>query len=449
MDFSVIVNENEVVRASLPLEQQWLPLSNLDLLLPPLEFSVFLCYRKPSQCNGPWMTRTLKRSLAQTLVLFYPLSGEVVKSSAGEPVLLCNNRGVDFLEAFADVELREMDFYNTDATIEEKLMPKKKKDAVLSILVTELRCGSFIVSCTFDHRITDAYSANMFLVAWAETAQSKSMSIIPSFQRSLLTPRRPGSYHASLDDMYVLISKLPPPTTTTNDIISRIYYITAEKIDSLQAEASSNGCKRTKLESLSAYLWQKIAQTHTRKGGATEKCKMGIIVNGRTRLCSNGLMSNYFGNVLSIPMGEESAEELSTKPLSWVASAVHGFLSAATCKEHFLGLIDWVEAHRPEPAMTRIYNREKEDSGTAFVVSSGQWLPVSQVDFGWGRPVFGSYHFPWGSECGYVMPLPSASRDGDWVVYIHLLRKQLELLEKEAGAVLRPITPEYYLGDDL
>lgn len=135
MDFSVIVKENEVVRASLPLEQQWLPLSNLDLLLPPLEFNVFLCYTKPPQCNAPWMTRTLKRSLAQTLVLFYPLSGEVVKSSAGEPVLLCNNRGVDFLEAFADVELREMDFYNTDTTIEEKLMPKKKKDAVLSILV--------------------------------------------------------------------------------------------------------------------------------------------------------------------------------------------------------------------------------------------------------------------------------------------------------------------------
>lgn len=148
MDFSVIVKENEVVRASLPSEQQWLPLSNLDLLLPPLEFGVFLCYRKPPQCNGPWMSRTLKRSLAQTLVLFYPLSGEVVKSSAGEPVLLCNNRGVDFLEAFADVELREMDFYNTDATIEEKLMPKKK-DAVLSILVrrpTAVLC--FVTLCS-------------------------------------------------------------------------------------------------------------------------------------------------------------------------------------------------------------------------------------------------------------------------------------------------------------
>lgn len=147
MDFSVIVKENEVVRASLPLEQQWLPLSNLDLLLPPQEFNVFLCYTKPPQCNGPWMTRTLKRSLAQTLVLFYPLSGEVVQSSAGEPVLLCNNRGVDFFEAFADVELREMDFYNTDAAIEEKLFPKKKKDAVLSILVRRptavLFCGRY------------------------------------------------------------------------------------------------------------------------------------------------------------------------------------------------------------------------------------------------------------------------------------------------------------------
>lgn len=446
MEFSVTINRKEVVVAALPLQEHRLPLSNLDLLLPPLDVGVFFCYKKPCRSNGQAfvsMARTLKNSLAQILVSFYAFTGEVVMSSVGEPELLCNNRGVDFMEAYADVELRELQLYNPDASVEGQLVPKKK-DGVLCIQVTELRCGAVIVACTFDHRIADAYSGNMFLVAWAEMAQSKTSSLHPSFRRSLLNPRRPGSCEVSLDDMYVPLSTLPPPSsngaTTADPIMSRIYYVTAENITRLQALASSKGCRRSKLESLGAYLWQIVAKSETDRA---KRCKMGVVVDGRTRLCDeNKSMANYFGNVLSIPFGEERVEELVNKPLSWVADAIHKYVHVATSKEHFLGLIDWVEAHRPEPAVVKIYCNGSEE-GSAFVVSSGQQFPVGKVDFGWGRPVFGSYHFPWGGDCGYVMPMPSASREGDWVVYIHLLKGQIQVLEEEAGDVFMPLTADY------
>ncbi|KAK8559339.1 hypothetical protein V6N13_026765 [Hibiscus sabdariffa] len=51
---------------------------------------------------------------------------------------------------------------------------------------------------------------------------------------------------------------------------------------------------------------------------------------------------------------------------------VHDFLEQAVTKEHFLGLIDWVKAHRPEPALAKIYNNGSEE-GPTFVVS---WLFV-------------------------------------------------------------------------
>ena len=111
-------------------------------------------------------------------------------------------------------------------------------------------------------------------------------------------------------------------------------------------------------------------------------------------------------------------------------------------KEHFLGLIDWVEAHRPVPGLAKIYCSGSEE-GPAFVVSSGQRFPVSKVDFGWGAPVFGSYHFPWGGNAGYVMPMPSPVGNGDWVVYMHMFKGQLEAIEKEAGHVFRPLTFDY------
>ncbi|PON90884.1 Transferase [Trema orientale] len=74
-----------------------------------------------------------------------------------------------------------------------------------------------MVACIFDHRIADAYSANMFLISWAHMAQSKPFSLLPSFRRSLLNPRRLAGSHvdSSLDDMYVPITALPPLTAAT------------------------------------------------------------------------------------------------------------------------------------------------------------------------------------------------------------------------------------------
>ncbi|XP_058113410.1 coniferyl alcohol acyltransferase-like [Magnolia sinica] len=450
-DFTVTVKRKETVAAVLPLQDHWLPLSNLDLLLPPIDVGVFFCYEKPSssteKSSFPSMASTLKKSLAQALVSYYAFAGEVVTSSLGEPELLCNNRGVDFYEAYADIELRHLHLYNPDATVEGKLVPKKK-EGVFCVQATELKCGGVVVACSFDHRIADAYSGNMFLVSWAEMAQSKSISNQPSFRRSLLNPRRPVSYDVSIDEMYVPLSLLPPPknekaAADDDRIISRIYYVTAQDINELQSLASSGAYKRTKLESLSACIWKIIAKSER---DSMRRCKMGIVVDGRTRLSDgdgpNHSMSNYFGNVLSIPYGEERVEELATRPLSWVAEAVHEALSDRASKEHFLGLIDWVEARRPQPAVAKIYCRGRED-GAAFVVSSGQRFPVKRVDFGWGKPVFGSYHFPWGGESGYVMPMPSASREGDWVVYMHLSKGQLDLLEAEEGHIFHPLTPEY------
>ncbi|KAG9450165.1 hypothetical protein H6P81_010130 [Aristolochia fimbriata] len=448
----VVINKKEVVAAALPLQDHWLPLSNLDLLLPPIDVGVFFCYRKPEKVAHLSFSSAvgiLQKSLAQALVSFYAFAGEVVTNSVGEPELLCNNRGVDFIEASADVELREVDLYNPDASVEGKLVPKKK-NGVLSVQVTELRCGSIVVGCTFDHRIADAYSANMFLVAWAESAQSKPITIHPSFRRSLLNPRRPGAYGADVDDMYVPVSSLPPPEPPkpgADSTVSRIYYITAEDLCRLQAAADGDGDgarRRTKLESLSAYLWQIVARASVRDGH--KRCKMGIVVDGRTRLKGGdgdgSSMSNYFGNVLSIPYGEGDAAEIAGRPLSWAAELVREFVAGAANRDHFLGLIDWVEERRPSPAVARIYCKGTED-GPAFVVSSGQRFPVREVDFGWGRPVVGSYHFPWGGDSGYVMPIPSAKGNGDWLLYAHMLKGQLKVLETESGHFFRRLSPEH------
>ncbi|KAL7192638.1 hypothetical protein ACSBR2_024460 [Camellia fascicularis] len=320
---------------------------------------------------------------------------------------------------------------------------------------TELKCGGLVVACTFDHRVADAYSTNMFLVSWAEMAHDKQLSLLPSIGRSTLSPRQPGWYDPFLDDMYVPVSALPPLPKNTkpnvDELISRIYYIEADQLSRLQSLANHGTSRRgkTKLEAFSAFLWKLVAAREAERGKIS---RMGTVVDGRMRLREADanskratLMDAYFGNVLSIPFGKERVGDLKEKPLSWVAEAVHDCLETAVTKEHFLDLIDWVEAHRPEPALAKIYagSSGKEDDGPAFVVSSGRPVPVSKVDFGWGRPTFGSYHFPWGGEAGYVMPMPSPLQNGDWIVYMHLLKQQLKFIETKAAHMFMPLTFDY------
>lgn len=140
--FSVKVIKSEVVAPKQPWHDHWLPFTNLDLLVPPFDVGSFFCFKKShEQVDVTTMVDDLRDSLAQALVMFYPLAGEIVRNSAGEPEIHCNNRGVEFIEAAADVELRELNFYNPGESIEGKLMPNKKH-GVLAIQVNSLNSYS-------------------------------------------------------------------------------------------------------------------------------------------------------------------------------------------------------------------------------------------------------------------------------------------------------------------
>ena len=238
--------------------------------------------------------------------------------------------------------------------------------------------------------------------------------------------------------------------TKKEPLISRIYSVNAQEIINLQSQT-----KGTKLESFSAFLWKLISE-HTSKMYAqisksdeqaiitsySKTCKMGIVVDGRTRLSNNNNnhrseLHNYFGNVLSLPFVTKTINKLNSMTLAKITQEVHGFLEQVKNKQHFEDLIDYVQIHHPQQILAKIYDQGREN-GPAFVVSSGQRFPVSKVDFGWGKPLFGSYHFPWNGDAGYVMPMPSTKENGDWIVYMLLNESQLDFIEMEASHVFQP-----------
>lgn len=133
--FPVTIKRREVVTAVLPVQEHWLPMSNLDLLLPPLDFGIFLCYKNTEKASPANMVAELKKSLSQVLVSFSPLAGEIAANGHGEPEILCNNRGVDFSHAYAEVDLKHVDFHRPDLSVHGKLVPAKMHGRLLAVQV--------------------------------------------------------------------------------------------------------------------------------------------------------------------------------------------------------------------------------------------------------------------------------------------------------------------------
>lgn len=132
-DYQVTVKDREVISAAVTLESKhWLPLSNLDLLLPPIQAGLFFCYKKKNNTDmsSETVVKTIKSSLAGVLSTFYPLAGEIVQNSQGEPEVLCNNYGVEFVHAHADIDLKDLDFAHPDESVKGKLVPKINRGVV-------------------------------------------------------------------------------------------------------------------------------------------------------------------------------------------------------------------------------------------------------------------------------------------------------------------------------
>ncbi|KAJ3705122.1 hypothetical protein LUZ61_008827 [Rhynchospora tenuis] len=382
-EYEVMIRSVETVVPMVQLQKHRLPLSNFDLLVPTVVHHYF-CFQKPTLTTVtedasagfttfPTMVAALKVALSKVLVMYYPLAGEVVTNSVGEQEILCNNRGVDLIEAYADVELTELNLYNPDDSVEAKLLPKNTEDPLHS----------------------DAYSFFMFMTAWANIVLNKPINQMPSFCRFLLSSQNISSSNSSdpiYDQFFTPLSLQSPPNPkiSSETRVNHIYYISAVDIARLQELC---GHSHSKLVCFIAYFWKILARSASR------------------------------------------AKSLIDMTLTEVAEEVNKWLSAATKEDHFLGLVEWLEAHRLKPIVPTVFLGKEEDKSISCVVSSGRSFP--EINFGWGNATFSSCHFPVREKGGYLFTIPQFNT-GDWVVYAQLAPRIVAAMEKEP-TIFRPL----------
>ncbi|KAF8389346.1 hypothetical protein HHK36_026040 [Tetracentron sinense] len=436
IDFSVEFTSSWVVKAAhTSIEPYILSLSNLDHLFSgryPLTY--FYAYQKPEIGDFSMVIAVIKSSLEEVLGHYFPFSGRIVPNAiTAEPEILCNNEGVEVIEAHASIDLASLDFYDLSQSLQKNLVPFQH-EIPLRLQITNYTCGGFSLSWSFDHSLADATAFYHFLRSWSEVANNKPISKYPDHLRSIFQPRSTLSYGPSLDRNFCkcTIEEFLNVPRTIDVSLKRLYYIEAADVESLQERASLDGRKRTKIEAFSAYLWKVFA---TVIEDSDTKCKMGWLVEGRRRISQS--MSNLIGNAVSIAVGEVSVKDLKQNSLSQVANLAHEAISEVTNEEHFLDLIDWVEHHRPGLVLAKMLLGIE---GPAIAVSSGRELPTTEINFGFGPPVLGTcYSTITRVGSGYMNPQPSARGDGSWVVYAMVWPELAAALESDPEHVFKPM----------
>ncbi|GLJ34929.1 hypothetical protein SUGI_0702950 [Cryptomeria japonica] len=208
-DYELKIINTEVIVPALPMQQRILSLSNLGLTIPPVSVHVFFYYKNHLTRTFASTLSHLKTSISKVLVSYYVSAGRMVTDSIGLPKVHCNNKGVRLTQAYAAAALSQLNLYNPDESVQGKLVPSLSKpfqeDGIpfFAAQVTEFGCGGIVVGCTLDHRVADAYSANMFLTSWAKLCRNDStVPLNPSITRSILCPRDSPAYCAEINNMY-------------------------------------------------------------------------------------------------------------------------------------------------------------------------------------------------------------------------------------------------------
>ncbi|XP_044472660.1 BAHD acyltransferase DCR-like [Mangifera indica] len=359
-----------------------------------------------------------KQSLSATLSHFPALAGRLITDSEGHVSIICNDAGIDFIEAKATFfnvynllsPLDVPDSFKEFFTFDRTLSYAGHNKPLAAVQVTELADGVFI-GCTVNHAVTDGTSFWHFFNTFAEICKGvKKISKSPDFSRDTVfdspavlkfaaggpkvtfagdKPLRERIFSFSREAILKLKFRANNgilKTKTTNSAIlgkqSNDSWLTAVNGDITSALETllKNNTNRTaeisSFQSLCAQLWRSV--TRARKLAPTKTTTFRMAVNCRRRL-EPRLDPHYFGNAIqSIPTVAPAGKLLSSD-LSWGADMLHKNVIAHDDATVRRGVADWER----EPRLFPLGNFD----GASITMGSSPRFPMYDNDFGWGRPL--------------------------------------------------------------
>ncbi|KAK7258735.1 hypothetical protein RIF29_24318 [Crotalaria pallida] len=395
LTFTVRRCKPELVVPAMPTPKEIKLLSDIDdqeglrFIIPVIQI-----YPNEPSMLGKDPVKIIRQALAQTLVFYYPFAGRLREGPDRKLMVDCTGEGVLFVEADADITLDQ--FGGTPQPPFSPLLYDVPGsygviDSPLVIIqVTRLKCGGFILAICASHNMCDGIGMAQLINAMVEMARgAREPSIRPVWCRELLSARdtpRITCIHREYEEVSHseeenIISK------EDYDIVEQSFFFGPVEIAALRRFIPLHLQKCTKFEVITACLW--CCLTKAWELNPHEEVRMMCLVNARARL-NPPLPVGYYGNVIAYPAAVTTVEKLNKNSFGFVVELIQK-VKAEVTNEYMHSVADLMVT-KGRPLFT---------TARSFFVSNLTHFGFREMDFGWGKPVYGGIakggagNFPW------------------------------------------------------
>ncbi|GJT34914.1 shikimate O-hydroxycinnamoyltransferase-like protein [Tanacetum coccineum] len=396
-----------------PYKQIWN--SNLDLVVGRIHILTLYFFR-PNGSDNFFDSETLKKSLADVLVLFYPMAGRLgYDDGEGERLVIeCNGEGVLFNECESYCEIDDFGVITPSPEL-RNLAPTVEYSGDVSsyplvvLQVTRFKCGGVSLGCGIHHTLSDGLSSLHFINSWSDVTRGLSVAIPPFVERTVLRVRDPPTvvfdhveYHAP--PSMITGTKNEKSESDHVNVSTSMLRLTSEQIIAIKAKGKGDGTVyHSQYEILAAHLWRCACKA---RGLMDDQLtKLYVATDGRSRLIPP-LPPGYLGNVVFTATPIAKSGELESEPLADTARRIHTELAKMN-DEYLRSALDYLEL---QPDLTSLIRGPAYFACPNLNINSWTRLPIYDADFGWGRPIFMGPASILYEGTIYVIPHPSNDR---------------------------------------
>ncbi|KAL5723539.1 hypothetical protein ACHQM5_006927 [Ranunculus cassubicifolius] len=344
------------------------------------QVQVIQFYKNNENMEGKDPVKVIREAIRKALVFYYPFAGRLREGENRKLMVDCTGQGIVFIEADASVRLNQFgDVLHPPFPCLEELLYD----------VTRLMCGGFIFALRLNHTMADAAGLVQFMIAVSEIARGASHpSVEPVWNRELLSVCGPlrvtcihHEYVECTDD-----SKCPP--LGLGEMVHHAFFFGPQEAVALRKHVPPHLHSCSMFELLTACIWR--CRTLALNLNPSDQVRILNVVNARKKFNPN-LPAGYYGNVFAFPAAVSTAGELCNNPLGYALQLVKKAKAEVT--EEYMMSVANLMVLKGRPCFPV--------SGT-YIVSDVTRAGFSNVDFGWGKAVYG------GNAKVGIDPLPGA-----------------------------------------
>lgn len=369
--------------AAVATTQEYYFLSNLDQNVAVLMKTIHV-FSVSCETRTDDVVTLLRDSLSRVLSHYYPLEGRLAVREDGKLAVRNNGRGVPFVDAVSDYELRVVgDSAAPGAEILGDLVYVDMQNdnaleaPMLTVQVTTFKCGGFVLGLAMNHCLADGQSAAEFICSWAETARGVALSTPPYLDRMMQLARPiptidfPHNEFTEIEDVSGLAGIFD-----NEPCVYRSFTFDAGKLNRLKQAASdeAQGTKSSIFVALTAFVW--VTRTRALRMLPEQKSKLLFAVDGRLRV-DPPLPPGFWGNAIIFACCISTASDLLSKPLSVAARSIRDAI-LRTDDAFIRSAVDYIELNSgARPSLT-----------ATTLVTAWNRLGFRAANFGWGEAIY-------------------------------------------------------------